>query len=117
VFSRDPEATRGLMLNQTMGSYGTSRTYARLETGDLGGGNRLARAAPARKGLGFCRVQGGWQANAKFTHEDSAGKLTAYFAFGQDRAERGCHHPLCDPHHGGAGLSALYPPLHLPQLG
>jgi hypothetical protein len=41
VFSRDPADQRGLDLNQTVGYYGTSRTYGRLETGDLGGGNKL----------------------------------------------------------------------------
>ncbi len=83
VFSRDPAATRGLDLNQTVGSYGTSRTFGRLETGEFGGGNRLSLSGLRQRARAwdFGGVQGGWQANAKFTHEDSIGKLTGYFAF------------------------------------
>lgn len=83
VFSRDPANERGLDLNQTVGYYGTSRTYGRLETGDLGGGNKLSLSGVRQRARAwdFAGIQGGWQANAKFVHEDSVGKLTGYFAF------------------------------------
>jgi iron complex outermembrane receptor protein len=83
VSSRDPENRRGLEAIQTVGSYGTSRTFLRLDSGDLGGGNRLYLSGSRQRARAwdFGGVQGGYQANGKFTHEDSVGKLTAYFAY------------------------------------
>jgi len=83
VFSRDPSATRGLELNHTAGSYGTARTFGRIDSGDLGGGNKfyISGARQRARAWDFAGVQGGWQANAKFVHEDSVGKLTGYFSF------------------------------------
>jgi hypothetical protein len=53
-------------LNQTVGMYGTSRTYARIDSGEFAGGNRLL-GLRQRAAHGILPVQGGWQANAKFT--------------------------------------------------
>ena len=83
VFSRDPADVRGIELVQTGGSYGTSRTYARLDTGDMGGNNKLYLAGDRQRARAwdFAGIQGGYQANGKFTHEDSLGKLTLYFDY------------------------------------
>jgi hypothetical protein len=81
VVSRDPEAHMGAELNQTVGMYGTSRTYARIDSGEFAGGNKFYIAADRQRSRAwdFNGIQGGWQANAKFVHEDTTGKLTAYF--------------------------------------
>lgn len=88
VFSRDPESRRGAEISQTVGSYGTSRTYARVDTGEFGNGNKLYLSGTRQRARAwdFNGIQGGYQANAKFTHEDSAGKLTAYFNY-SDKTE------------------------------
>ena len=38
-FSSDPRQKMGAQINQTVGSYGTSRTFVRLDSGEFGGGN------------------------------------------------------------------------------
>lgn len=83
AYSSDPRSDFGVRLNQTVGSYSTSRTYGRLDTGDLGGGNALYVSGVRHRAHAwdFNGVQGGYQANAKFVHEDSRGKLTLYFAY------------------------------------
>ncbi len=81
VYSSDPESRMGAQLNQTAGMYGTSRTYARIDSGEFAGGNKFYLSAVRQRARSwdFAGIQGGWQANAKFVHEDSLGKLTAYF--------------------------------------
>jgi hypothetical protein len=88
VFSRDPEARMGAEVNQTVGMYGTSRTYARIDSGEFGNGNKLYLAADRQRSRAwdFAGIQGGWQANGKFVHEDTTGKLTAFFDF-SDKTE------------------------------
>lgn len=83
TFSADPAAERGLLINQTLGSYGTSRTYLRLDSGTFGGNNSayVAVAKQRARAWDFNGIQGGWQANAKFVHDDSAGKLTLFFDY------------------------------------
>lgn len=83
VFSRDPSDRMGAEVSQTVGSYGTSRTYARLDSGEFGGGNKIFVSAARQRARAwdFNGRQGGYQANAKFVHEDEGGKLTAYFAY------------------------------------
>jgi hypothetical protein len=39
TFSRDPATERTFNIRETVGSYDTTRTFLRLDTGDLGGGN------------------------------------------------------------------------------
>jgi iron complex outermembrane receptor protein len=88
VFSRDPSAQRGVEVNHTGGSYGTARTFVRVDTGEFGNGNKLYLSGSRQRARAwdFAGVQGGYQANGKFVHEDSHGKLTAYFAY-SDKTE------------------------------
>lgn len=83
--SSDPSKTRAIALSQTVGSYGTSRTYGRVDTGAFGAdGNSRAYAAFSRqraRAWDFNGRQGGWQVNAKYVHENDAGKFTAYFDY------------------------------------
>ena len=83
TFSADPAAERGATINQTVGSYGTSRTYLRLDSGTFGGNNSayVAVARQRARAWDFNGIQGGWQANAKFVHDDSVGKLTLFFDY------------------------------------
>jgi hypothetical protein len=85
TFSADPLSRGGVQLDQTLGSYGTSRTYVRLDSGKFGpGGDNAAYLSATRqraRAWDFQGRQGGWQANAKFVHDDSAGKLTLFFDY------------------------------------
>ncbi len=83
TFSSDPAADFGLRAAQTFGSHSTSRTFLRLDSGDIGGNTRLYVSGVRQyaKAWDFDGEQKGWQANAKLVHEGEAGKLTAYFAF------------------------------------
>jgi hypothetical protein len=87
TFTADPKKSLGLDIAETVGSYGTSRTFARIDSGAFGpGGDNAAYVAVARqraRAWDFNGVQGGWQVDAKFIHDDSAGKLTAYFNYSQ----------------------------------
>jgi len=83
TFSSDPRAERGGTVAQTMGSNATFRTYVRLDSGDLGGGNAFYISGLRHKAEAwdFKGRQGGYQANAKFVHDDATGKLTLYGAY------------------------------------
>jgi len=83
TFTQDPMAERGATLNHTFGSYGTARTFLRVDSGTFGNGNSiyLSGLRQRARAWDFNGRQGGWQANAKFVHDDSNGKLTAYFAY------------------------------------
>ncbi|WP_298399763.1 TonB-dependent receptor [Sphingobium sp.] len=82
-FSSDPRAQMGAQINQTIGSYDTSRTFVRLDSGEFGGGNSgyVSVLRQRARAWDFRGIQKGWQANGKFVHDDSNGKLTAYFAY------------------------------------
>lgn len=82
-FTSDPRAKMGAQLNHTFGSYGTARTYLRLDSGEFGNGNSgyVSVLRQRARAWDFRGKQKGWQVNAKFVHDDSAGKLTAYFAY------------------------------------
>lgn len=88
--SSDPAKRMVAQVNQTIGSYGTSRTYVRLDSGSFGAdGSNSAYVSVARqraRAWDFNGRQGGWQANAKYVHENDAGKLTAYFNY-SDKTE------------------------------
>jgi hypothetical protein len=88
TFSADPAAKMGVQVDETVGSYSTSRTYVRLDSGTFGNGNALyiSGARQYAKAWDFDGAQKGWQANAKFVHEDSAGKFTAFFDY-SDKVE------------------------------
>ncbi|MBT2186811.1 TonB-dependent receptor [Sphingobium nicotianae] len=89
TFSSDPRETLGAQVNQTVGSYGTSRTFVRLDSGDIAGSGTSAYVSALRqraRAWDFAGIQGGWQVNAKAVHDDSNGKLTAFFAY-SDKTE------------------------------
>ncbi|WP_375249957.1 TonB-dependent receptor [Sphingomonas sp.] len=82
TFSSAPLTTLGLQAAQTVGSYGTSRTFVRLDTGVFDGTSAYVSAARQRaRAWDFNGIQGGWQVNAKVVHDGSFGKLTAYFDY------------------------------------
>jgi iron complex outermembrane receptor protein len=83
TFSADPLANFGVQVDATLGSYSTFRSYARVDSGEFGNGNSgyVSVARQRARAWDFNGVQGGWQANAKFVHDDDAGKLTLYFDY------------------------------------
>ncbi|WP_156370333.1 TonB-dependent receptor [Novosphingobium sp. Leaf2] len=83
TFSSDPLSRFSIRGAQTVGSYDTSRTYLRIDSGDLGGGNSgyISGVRQRARAWDFNGIQKGWQANAKFVHDDDAGKLTLYFDY------------------------------------
>ena len=88
TFSSDPNRDAGVSMAQTFGSYSTFRTYARIDTGDFGNGNSLYVSGVRQdaRAWDFDGHQGGYQANLKFVHDDSNGKLTIYGAY-SDKTE------------------------------
>ncbi|WP_354329090.1 MULTISPECIES: TonB-dependent receptor plug domain-containing protein [unclassified Undibacterium] len=88
TFSSDPLAQRRTSLEQTFGSYSTSRTFARFDTGLFGNGNSayIALMRQDAKAWDFNGKQGGNQLNAKFVHDTAPGKLTLYFNY-NDKTE------------------------------
>jgi outer membrane receptor protein involved in Fe transport len=80
TFSRDPSAERAFALRQTVGSYDTTRTFVRLDTGDLGGGNSAygSYLHHDARAWDFDGHQKDDQANLKFVHDGEHGKLTAF---------------------------------------
>ena len=83
TFSADPTKEFGIQANETVGSYSTSRTYVRIDSGTFGGNNALyvSGARQHARAWDFNGKQGGWQANAKFVHDGSNGKLTLFFDY------------------------------------
>ncbi|MEJ7933937.1 TonB-dependent receptor plug domain-containing protein [Sphingobium sp. AN558] len=85
TYSADPLDTLGIQAAQTVGSYGTSRTFVRVDSGKFGPkGDNSAYISGARqraRAWDFDGIQGGWQANAKFVHDSDIGKITAYFDY------------------------------------
>ena len=79
TFSNDPAKAMGLDLRETAGSYSTTRTFARFDTGDiLGGyayGSYLHHDAVAWDFDGHQRDD---QANLKYVRDDVHGKLTLF---------------------------------------
>lgn len=88
TFTRDPEKRAGIEGSQTAGSYGTFRTFLRLDSGEFAGGNSVYVSGEHldARAWDFDGHQGGWQANAKFVHDDATGKLTLYAAY-SDKTE------------------------------
>jgi hypothetical protein len=81
TFSYDPEAQRGVRIDETVGSYDTTRTYLRLDTGDLGAGNAgyFSYVHQDARAWDFDGHQKDDQVNVKFVHKDEIGKLTLFF--------------------------------------
>lgn len=80
TFSAAPLASRNLAVQQTLGSYKTSRTYLRYETGNFGEGNSayISAVHHEQKAWDFQGRQGGDQINAKYVNQSSLGKLTLF---------------------------------------
>lgn len=81
VFSDDPKAEAGGLIEQVFGSYNTYRTYARIDTGTFGDGNAgyVSFVRQDAKAWDFDGHQGGYQVNGKFVHDGERGTLKAYF--------------------------------------
>lgn len=91
TYSSDPTATMGVRFAQTLGSYDASRTFLRIDSGEvegLGGTNSgyLSVVRQKARAWEFNARQGGWQGNAKFVHKGENGTLTGYFDI-SDKAE------------------------------
>ncbi len=91
TYSSDPAATLGVRFAQTLGSYDASRTFLRIDSGEvegLGGTNSgyLSVVRQKARAWEFNAKQGGWQGNAKFVHKGENGTLTGYFNI-SDKAE------------------------------
>jgi hypothetical protein len=83
TFSSDPRAQRRVSLEQTLGSYSTSRTFARYDTGNYGDGSAayLSVMRQDARAWDFNGKQGGKQLNAKYGKNLSGDKLTVYFNY------------------------------------
>jgi len=88
VFSSDPRSELGAQVQQTFGSYDAFRTFVRIDTGTFGNGNSLyvSGARQDARAWDFDGKQGGYQANGKFVHDDSTGRLAVYLAY-SDKTE------------------------------
>ena len=115
TYSSDPAATMGVRFAQTLGSYDASRTYLRIDSGEvegLGGTNSgyLSVVRQKARAWEFNARQGGWQGNAKFVHKGENGTLTGYFNI-SDKAE-----PNQDSvAHNAGGLEPYYRSLLYPN--
>jgi iron complex outermembrane receptor protein len=80
TFSSDPLQSRNLAVQQTVGSYSTSRTFVRYDTGNFGNGNSayISGVHHEQKAWDFNGRQGGDQINAKYINQSSLGKLTLF---------------------------------------
>lgn len=80
TFSRDPSAERGLNIRQTVGSNETSRTFVRLDAGEMAGGFKgyISYLRQDAKAWDFDGHQRGHQVNLKLVREGEKGVLTFY---------------------------------------
>lgn len=114
TYSSDPMQQRNINVQETLGSHDTTRTFVRVDSGDLGGGNSFYVSAlhHAAKAWDFNGRQSDDQANAKFVHDAEAGKLTLY-ADWSDKTE-----PNEDSSLHQAGLDSPYTrPFLYPDFG
>ncbi len=88
TFSSDPHRTLGVTVEQVVGSYAAYRTFARIDSGDLGDGTRLYVSGVRQdaRAWDFNGRQGGYQANLKAVREDANGRLAVYLAY-SDKTE------------------------------
>ncbi len=80
TFSSDPSHERGFDIRETVGSYDTTRTFARFDTGDglNGGAAYISYLHQDAKAWDFDGHQRGDQVNVKYVREDGRGKLTLF---------------------------------------
>jgi iron complex outermembrane receptor protein len=117
TFSSDPLGELGIQAAQTVGSYDASRTYLRIDSGDLGGGNAfyVSGVRQRARAWDFDGVQKGWQANAKFVHDDDAGKITLYFDYNDMKQPNEDATVFFKPSAGGTATAVqLYTPYTKP---
>jgi hypothetical protein len=83
TFSSNPQSSRNLAVQQTVGSYKTSRTFLRYDTGNFGDGNSayISAVHHEQKAWDFNGRQGGDQINAKYVNQSSLGKLTLFIDY------------------------------------
>lgn len=88
TFSSEPLARQGASVQQTVGSYRTSRTFGRYDTGTFGDGSSayISILHHEARAWDFEGRQGGDQVNAKFVNKSDAGKLTLFFNY-SDKTE------------------------------
>jgi iron complex outermembrane receptor protein len=87
TFSNDPRAERGFDVRQTVGSYRTTRTFLRFDTGETSlGEGYISYLHQDARAWDFKGHQRGDQVNAKYVHDDEHGKLTVFFDW-QDKVE------------------------------
>jgi iron complex outermembrane receptor protein len=88
TYSSDPSKMFGVDLRQTGGSYSTTRTFVRVDSGEFGTGNSayISYLHHDARAWDFDGHQRGDQVNLKFVHDDSIGKLT-FFADWQYKVE------------------------------
>jgi len=88
TFSRDPSKSPGADVRQTLGSYDTTRTFLRLDTGEFDGDNTayVSYLHQDARAWDFDGHQRGDQVNVKYVHDDAHGKLT-FFADWQSKVE------------------------------
>ncbi len=86
TFSRDPSNDRGANVRETVGSYQTTRTFLRFDSGKFGLGELgtdnsfyVSYLHHDAKAWDFNGHQRDDQVNLKFVHEGEHGKLTAFF--------------------------------------
>ena len=80
TFSSDPHGEFGIDARQTGGSYDTSRSFIRFDSGDIGDGwmGYLSYLHQNQRAWDFDGYQHGDQLNLKVVNQTSAGKFTFY---------------------------------------
>ncbi len=79
AFSSDPAKTFGFDARETVGSYGTTRTFGRLDTGDiLDGDAYISYLHHDARAWDFDGHQRDDQFNGKYVRDDAHGKLTVF---------------------------------------
>jgi len=90
-YSADPSDTRSATINQTFGSFGMKRTFARYESGLLSGNNKFYVTGSynlSDKWRGHGDIgQNYWQINGKFVHMVGSTGMLSIFADLSDRRE------------------------------
>jgi hypothetical protein len=119
TFSSDPRSELGVQLDQTLGSYQTRRTYARVDSGTFGPNDAnsayISAARQHARAWDFNGIQKGTQINAKFVHDDSVGKLTAFFDYSDKKEPNEDSTVFFKPSAGGTATPAqLFTPYTKP---
>lgn len=82
TFSNDPARSPGADVRETLGSYDTTRTFLRVDTGDLYGGAGYASYLHQNaRAWDFDGYQNDDQVNLKYVRPDPQGKLTLFFDY------------------------------------